>query len=132
MRGAVVAIAAALAIALFAFGAALADEATTSAFPEPTPMEARRRRRAPGVARGTRPRRGRQLAHDIRGRGSCAGCERSPVRAWLNGRASSARSAGAAPTTGEAVVPMNAPYDFSEYDGWVVVEEGSETPLLTT
>jgi hypothetical protein len=33
---------------------------------------------------------------------------------------------------GSAVVPMNAPYRFDEYDGWVVVEEGSNTPLLTT
>jgi hypothetical protein len=29
-------------------------------------------------------------------------------------------------------VPMNAPYRFDEYDGWVVVEQGSDTPLLTT
>jgi hypothetical protein len=34
--------------------------------------------------------------------------------------------------SGSAVVPMNAPYRFDEYDGWVVVEEGSNTPLLTT
>jgi hypothetical protein len=33
---------------------------------------------------------------------------------------------------GTATVPMNAPYRFSEYDGWVVVEEGSERTLLTT
>ncbi|HEX4745247.1 MAG TPA: hypothetical protein VFU99_00045 [Gaiellaceae bacterium] len=33
---------------------------------------------------------------------------------------------------GSAVVPLNAPYRFDEFDGWVVVEEGSETPLLTT
>ena len=33
---------------------------------------------------------------------------------------------------GSAVVPMNAPYDFDEYDGWVVVEKGSDTPLLAT
>ncbi len=33
---------------------------------------------------------------------------------------------------GSAVVPLNAPYRFDEYDGWVVVEEGSDTPLLTT
>jgi Anti-sigma-K factor rskA len=33
---------------------------------------------------------------------------------------------------GSAVVPMNAPYRFDEYDGWVVVEKGSETALLTT
>ena len=33
---------------------------------------------------------------------------------------------------GSALVPMNAPYRFDEYDGWVVVEEGSNTPLLST
>jgi Anti-sigma-K factor rskA, C-terminal len=35
-------------------------------------------------------------------------------------------------TDGSAVVPLNAPYRFDEYDGWVVVQEGSDTPLLTT
>ena len=34
--------------------------------------------------------------------------------------------------TGAAVVPMNAPYRFDQFDGWVVVEEGTNTPLLTT
>ncbi len=33
---------------------------------------------------------------------------------------------------GTAVVPMNAPYRLTEFDSWVVVEEGSTTPLLTT
>lgn len=33
---------------------------------------------------------------------------------------------------GSAVVPMNAPYHFDDFDGWVVVEDGSERPLLTT
>ncbi|MDH4340275.1 MAG: hypothetical protein OEW47_07935 [Thermoleophilia bacterium] len=33
---------------------------------------------------------------------------------------------------GSAKVPMNAPYKFTDFDGWVVVEEGSRTPLLTT
>jgi len=27
---------------------------------------------------------------------------------------------------------MNAPFKFSDYDGWVVVEHGSRIPLLTT
>jgi hypothetical protein len=35
-------------------------------------------------------------------------------------------------TDGSAVVPLNAPYRLDEFDGWVVVEEGSATPLLTT
>lgn len=34
--------------------------------------------------------------------------------------------------SGSASVPMNAPYKFKEFDGWVVVEEGTETPLLVT
>jgi len=33
---------------------------------------------------------------------------------------------------GSATVPMNAPYRFKDFDGWVVVEEGSTAPLLTT
>lgn len=33
---------------------------------------------------------------------------------------------------GVTVVPLNAPYRLDQYDEWVVVEEGSETPLLTT
>ena len=35
-------------------------------------------------------------------------------------------------TEGTTVVPMNAPWRFDEFDGWVVVEEGSEAPVLTT
>jgi hypothetical protein len=34
--------------------------------------------------------------------------------------------------SGSAAVPMNAPYHFDDFDGWVVVVEGSETRLLTT
>ena len=33
---------------------------------------------------------------------------------------------------GTTVVPMNAPWRLSDFDGWVVVEEDSTTPLLTT
>jgi hypothetical protein len=33
---------------------------------------------------------------------------------------------------GTASVPMNAPYPFDEGIGWVVVEQGSSTPLLST
>jgi hypothetical protein len=33
---------------------------------------------------------------------------------------------------GSASVPMNAPYEFDDSIGWVVVEEGSTIPLLTT
>jgi antitoxin (DNA-binding transcriptional repressor) of toxin-antitoxin stability system len=33
---------------------------------------------------------------------------------------------------GRALVSMNAPWRFSDFDGWAVVEAGSETPLLST
>jgi hypothetical protein len=33
---------------------------------------------------------------------------------------------------GTAKVPLNAPYRLRDFDKWVVVEEGSKTPLLTT
>jgi Anti-sigma-K factor rskA len=33
---------------------------------------------------------------------------------------------------GTAVVSMNAPWRLDDFDGWVVVERGSTTPLLTT
>lgn len=37
-----------------------------------------------------------------------------------------------AETDGRTVVPLNAPYRLNEFDGWVVVAEGSTSPLLTT
>jgi hypothetical protein len=33
---------------------------------------------------------------------------------------------------GTAVVPMNAPWRLDDFDGWVVVQAGSEEPVLTT
>jgi hypothetical protein len=33
---------------------------------------------------------------------------------------------------GRAIVSMNAPWRFSDFDGWAVVEAGTETPLLST
>ena len=53
---------------------------------------------------------------------------------WLTRKGEREALCGAFVTSadGSAVVPMNAPYRFDEYDGWVVVGEGSDTPLLTT
>ena len=33
---------------------------------------------------------------------------------------------------GETEVPLNAPYVLRDYDGWVVVVDGSTTPVLRT
>jgi hypothetical protein len=57
-----------------------------------------------------------------------------PFELWLTRGGDPAALCGAFLTSpnGSAVVPMNAPYRFADFDGWVVVEEGSGTPLLTT
>ena len=53
---------------------------------------------------------------------------------WLtkNGRLAALCGSFLVETEGATVVPMNAPWRFSEFDGWVVVEAGSETPVLST
>jgi hypothetical protein len=131
-RGALVAIAAALAVALFALGAAAVQNggdtfvvsmAGTTAAPSASasihvfqldsagnwPMEV--------SVGGLKP----------------AGNGR-PFELWLTRRGKRHSLCGSFLTNaaGSAVVPMNAPYHFDEYDGWVVVEKGSDTPLLTT
>jgi hypothetical protein len=130
-RGAVLAIAAALAVAAFALGAAIdrpgvdfvvtmdgvgafagASVSLTVFELDPAgnwPMEVE--------ARG--------LAPTSSGR---------PYEVWLtrNGKLAALCGSFLTDDRGSAVVPMNAPYKFSEFDGWVVVEEGSDTPLLTT
>jgi hypothetical protein len=57
-----------------------------------------------------------------------------PFELWLtrDGRLAALCGGFLTSSEGTASVPLNAPYRFDEFDGWVVVEEGSETPLLTT
>ncbi|MDQ3380321.1 MAG: hypothetical protein M3546_08355 [Actinomycetota bacterium] len=57
-----------------------------------------------------------------------------PYQLWLTKDGELAALCGSflVETDGTTVVPMNAPWRFSEFDGWVVVETGSETPVLTT
>ena len=57
-----------------------------------------------------------------------------PFELWLTRGGELAALCGGFFTSsgGDASVPMNAPYRFDEFDGWIIVEEGSETPLLTT
>ena len=53
---------------------------------------------------------------------------------WLTRNGDPAAFCGSFRTdeSGRAVVPMNAPWRFDDFDGWIVVEQGSETPLLST
>ena len=57
-----------------------------------------------------------------------------PYELWLTKAGELAALCGGFLTNadGSAVVPLNAPYRFSDFDGWVVVAEGSKSPLLTT
>jgi hypothetical protein len=53
---------------------------------------------------------------------------------WLakGGRLAALCGSFRAQPDGTARVPMNAPYKLSDFDSWVIVEEGTTTPLLTT
>jgi hypothetical protein len=57
-----------------------------------------------------------------------------PYELWLtkHGRLAALCGSFLARPDGTADVRMNAPYRLNEYDSWVVVAEGSKTPLLTT
>ena len=57
-----------------------------------------------------------------------------PYELWLTRAGELAALCGGFFTSsnGSAAVPMNAPYRFDDFDGWVIVEQGSETPVLTT
>ena len=53
---------------------------------------------------------------------------------WLtqNGKLAALCGSFLVEADGATVVPMNAPWRFSEFDCWVVVETGSEAPVLST
>ncbi len=133
-RAALVAIAAALAVALFAFGAALVNGSTSGA-PETISMVGTP---AAQTASASIELFDLDEAGNWPMKVSVAGLEPAPsgrpFELWLKRDGKLAALCGSFLTdeSGAAVVPMNAPYEFSEYDGWVVVQEGSETPLLTT
>ena len=57
-----------------------------------------------------------------------------PYQLWLTKAGELAALCGSflVENDGTTVVPMNAPWRFGEFDGWVVVEAGSETPVLST
>jgi hypothetical protein len=130
-RGALLAIAAALAVAAFALGAALDQRdvdfvvtmdgvgAAADASVSLTVFEL--------DSAGNWP-------MEVEARGLAPTASGRPYEVWLtrNGKLAALCGSFVTGDDGSAVVPMNAPYRFSEFDGWVVVEEGSETALLST
>ncbi len=130
-RGAVLAIAAALAVAAFALGAAVDQRdvdfvvtmdgvgAAADASVSLTVFEL--------DSAGNWP-------MEVEARGLAPTTNGRPYEVWLtrNGKLTALCGSFVTDDDGHAVVPMNAPYRFDDFDGWVVVEEGSQTPLLTT
>lgn len=133
-RGALLAIAAALAIAAFALGAALAGaegpgvDFTVSMDGTASAPEASASLTVFEIdGAGNWP-----LELAVAGLPPAAGGR--PYELWLTRGGELAALCGAFATApdGSAVVPMNAPYRFDDFDDWVVVERGTDTPLLTT
>lgn len=134
-RGALMALAAALAVAAFALGAALVDGSGGRSLDFTETMAG-----TPAAAEATAT----LAVFDLDAAGNwpmeltVAGLPRAkggrPFELWLTREGELAALCGGFFTNddGWATVPMNAPYRFDEFDGWVIVEQGSETPLLTT
>ena len=132
-RGSLLALAAALAVATFALGAALFGSSgpnvdfTESMTGTPAAANATASLAVFDIdAAGNWP-----MELTVAGLPARSG---RPFELWLTRAGELAALCGAFLTDadGSAVVPLNAPYRFDEFDGWVIVEEGSETPLLTT
>jgi Anti-sigma-K factor rskA len=69
---------------------------------------------------------------DVRGLEPAAGGGRFELWLTKNGEPAALCGSFLTDENGRAVVPMNAPWRFDEFDGWAVVAAGSETPLLST
>jgi hypothetical protein len=71
---------------------------------------------------------------ELRVRGLAPASSGRPYELWLtrNGRLAALCGSFLVEPAGTTAVPLNAPYKLKAFDGWVVVEEGSRKPLLTT
>ena len=64
---------------------------------------------------------------------SVSGLDAGSYELWLTRGGKLAEPCGAfVVSEGKTTVPLNAPYVLRDFDGWVVVPVGGETPVLTT
>lgn len=134
-RIALVAVAAALAVAVFAGGFAAGSRHATPQAVRSVAMTGTSLastadaslRLFPADAAGNWP-----MKLSVTGLAPAAGGR--PYELWLTRHGKPVALCGSfVPTSqGTTTVPMNAPYRLTEYDGWVVVREGSTAPVLTT
>ena len=134
-RGALVALAAAFGVLVFAVGAVVG-----SAWDDPGTFDTVTMTATPAAQGATASLELFDLDDagnwpmEIRVSGLTPSASGRPFELWLTRGGEPAALCGSfrvAPD-GTAVVPMNAPYRLDDFDGWVVVEEGSTAPLLTT
>ena len=134
-RGALVALAAALGVLVFAVGAVVGN-----AWDEPGTFDTVTMTGTPAAEGATASLELFDLDEagnwpmEIRVSGLAPASSGRPFELWLTRGGEPVGLCGSflvAPD-GTAVVPMNAPYRLTDFDGWVVVEEGSRAPLLTT
>jgi len=134
-RGALLALAAALAVAAFALGAALVDGSSGRSvdFTETMAGTAAATGAIASLAVFEIDEAG-NWPMELTVSGLPPSASGRPFELWLTRDGGLAALCGGFFTNadGWATVPMNAPYRFDDFDGWVVIEEGSETPLLTT
>jgi hypothetical protein len=134
-RGALLAIAAALAVAAFAIGAAVGNHTAGRSVDFVVTMDGTKTAPAASAslavfetdAAGNWP-----MKMTVAGLGPRPSGR--PFELWLtkNGKLAALCGSFVTNSKGSASVPLNAPYRFDAFDGWVVVEEGTTTPLLTT
>jgi hypothetical protein len=128
-RGALLALAAALAVASFALGAALVrpdvDFTETMSGVGPFAGASASITVYELDSAGNWP-------MEVEARGLVPSERGRPYELWLtrNGKLAAFCGSFLTDADGSATVPMNAPYRFNEFDGWVVVEKGSKAPLL--
>ena len=134
-RGALLALAAALAVAAFALGAALVDGSSGRSvdFTETMAGTAAATDATASLAVFEIDEAG-NWPMELTVSGLPPSASGRPFELWLTRDGELAALCGGffTDSDGWATVPMNAPYRFDDFDGWVVVEEGSDTPLLTT
>jgi hypothetical protein len=134
-RGALLAVAAALAVAAFAIGAAVGNHTAGRSIDFVVTMDGTKTAPAASAslavfdadAAGNWP-----MTMTVAGLGPRPSGR--PFELWLtkNGKLAALCGSFVTNSKGSASVPLNAPYRFDDFDGWVVVVEGTTAPLLTT
>jgi anti-sigma-K factor RskA len=131
-RGALLAVAAALAVAAFAFGVAVGNESGGRTTDFVVEMSGAGEAAASLTVYELDEAGNWPMEMEVEGLAP-AGSGR-PFELWLTkgGELEAFCGSFATADDGSARVPLNAPWRLDDFDGWVVVEEGTTAPVLAT